>query len=353
MNLATISAVLNLIFAEKIAANFRRDAVLPNLLKVDPLGATNSTATWKAKLAARNTANAVAEGHTVVDGDFSTDTRKQATLSWAHYESYWSISGTALRISAANGAGGGDGLMNEEIIDALDELTVNMSSDSYAGNVTNSPIEIEGLARAVKSTVAYAGIDPAVDTTWAAAQDTLAAASLSIANLRTKLLRPYKDANGTMPEFVICDGTRWDLVAALGDTKAVINVDTLVTANGTIKLAELGFRAIRIDGVPFIEDRHCTSAVFYALSSQNVSYMQTPPLASSMDPAVLARAVKDLTGMDVASNDIAAAQLMMRGRLTPQINLLAKSGDSTRGQAVIDLQLKVRSRAKTAKLTLT
>ena len=352
MNLATISAVLNLIFAEKIAANFRRDAVLPNLLKVDPLGATNSTATWKGKLAARNTANAVAEGHTVVDGDFSTDTRKQATLAWAHYESYYSISGTALRIATANG-GNNDDLLMEEMGDALDELTVNISSDSYAGNVTNSPIEVEGLARAVKSTVSYAGIDPAVDTTWAAAQDTLAAASLSIANLRTKLLRPYKDANGTMPEFVICDGTRWDLVAALMDTKAVINVDTLVTANGTIKLAELGFRAIRIDGVPFIEDRHCTSAVFYALSSQNVSYMQTPPLASSMDPAVLARAIKDLVGMDVSSNDIAAAQLMMKGRLTPQINLLAKSGDSTRGQAVIDLQLKVRSRAKTAKLTLT
>ena len=350
--LATIAAALSLVFDEQISDNFRRDAVLPNLLRVVPSG--NDTATWKTKIAARNTAAAVAEGHTVVDGDFSTDTRLTASLTWAHYESYFALSGTAMRISAANGGGGDNGgALIEEMTDSLDELTVKISSDSYAGAVTASPVQVEGLARAVKSSVAYAGIDPATYTTWVAAQNTLATASLSIANLRTKLLRPYKDANGKMPEFVICDGATWDLIAALGDSKTVISIDTITTAMGRVNLAELGFRAVRIDGVPFIEDRHCTTSVLYALDSKNVFYRQTPPLVASMDPAILQRAIKDLTGKDVGSNDIVAAQLRMQGRLTPQINLLAKSGDSTRGQAVIDLRLCVRSRAKTAKLTLT
>lgn len=351
MQLSTISVVLNLIFGEAIETQFRRDALLPNLLPVEY--ESNSTCTWKAKFEGRNTAAPKAEGYTVQSGDYSTDTRLQASLAWAHYEAYWKVSGTAQRVAAANGQQGENDLL-EEIRDAVEELAAKIGDHTYSGNVTDTPVEIEGLARAVDSTGTYAGIAQSSYSGWASGENSIATADLSINNIRTKLFRPFKDATGRMPSIVTCNGTLFDAVVSLFDEKTTIQVTTITTADGRqVDIGKLGFRGIMVDGVPFIEDRHCTANTFYALDLSVLSYRQTPPTWTNMDPGQLQGMIKQVTGQVVDVSEIAQMLAAAKKRLTFQVNALAKNGDASTGQLVIDLQLRLKRRNAAAKLVLT
>lgn len=349
VNLAAITAALNLKYSDPISNQFRRDIVLANLIECEP--EANSSCTWDAKFAARNTAGPKAEGYEVQSSDFSTDTRKQATLSWAHYEGYASVTGTAQRIAKANGRDGQADKVGEEITDALEELSVKVGQHTYSGNVSNTPVEIEGLARAVDSTGTYAGINQAVDTDWASGENSIATADLSLANIREKLFRPFRDATGRNPNVVMAPGAVMDSVAGLFDT--AIEARYIASPRGQIDVAALGFRAYMVEGVPFVEDRHCTASTMYALDLSQLRFRQIPPDWTSMDPNQLQGLIKELNGQTVEITDIQAMQAAARKRLSFQINALSKTGDSTRLQLVSDFQLRLRRRQAASKLYLT
>jgi len=353
MGLSDFSAVLNVIYSGDISENFRRDAVLPNLLNV--VHEANASCLWDVKLAARNTAAAKAQGYDVLSTDFSNDVELQASLAWAHYEAYASITGTAQRIAAANGRySGGMDKLGQQLQDAADELTVKLSTDSYAGDYTASPVQLAGIAQAIDSSGTYAAIVPGTYPTWASAENTNALAGLTVQVLRTKLLRPYYDATGRDAGFVLCKGDAYDAVKALADDLKTLPVSTVRGADGKqIDIAALGFHGVYVDGVPFIEDRHCTSGVMYATDARNLEYAQVPPNWTSMDPGHLQGMLKALTGKSVPVSEIEAMLRVASQRLTVQINALAKIGDSTRLQIVLDAQLRLKKRAKAAKLTLT
>lgn len=356
MTLAAISAVLSLILAEVVEEQFRRDAVLPNLLACEP--DVNATCTWSAKFAARTTAGARAEGYEVDSADFETDTRKQASLTWAHYEAYAKVTGTAQRIAAANGrfGAGADALLMEEVADATNELTQKIGANSYNGSVAATPVEIEGLARAVDSTGTYAGLAQSSYASWASGENTHALSSISVTDIRTKLLRPFKNATGMYPEFIMTDGTVYDALSGLGDDLVQVQTAPLAPAalmGQKVDVVGLGFRYVTIDGVPVIEDRHCTSQTMYAIHSRFLSYRQVPPAWSSMDPGQLQRMIKEMTGATISLDEIVAAMGRAKRRISAQVNALAKTGDSTRVQLVTDLQLRLKRRNAAAKLTFT
>lgn len=355
MNLAAISAVLSIILAEVLEAQFRRDAVLPNLLGCEH--EPNATCTWSVKFEGRNTAGARAEGYAVDAADFSTDTRKQATLAWAHYEAYAQVTGTAQRVAAANGRlGQGDALLREELNDAAEELTAKISQHTYSGSAAASPVQVEGLARAVDSTGTYAGLAQSTYAAWASGEQTLALSALSVAEIRTKLLRPFKDATGRYPEFIITDGTVYDALLELGDGLVQVQTAPLTTAalqGEKVDVIGLGFRYLTVDGVPVIEDRHCTTQTMYALDSRHLSYRQLAPEWTSLDPGQIQRMIKELYGSVVSLDEIVAAKRRAGKRISVQVNALAKTGDSTRLSLVTDLQLRLKRRNAAAKLTLT
>jgi hypothetical protein len=348
-DLAAISAALNLKYADAMTDQFRRDVVLANFIDVEP--DANQNCVWDVKFSARTTAGPRAEGYDVLSGDFETHLRKQASLAWAHYEAYGLITGTAQRIAAANGRAGQTDKIGEELNDAVDEVTVKVGEDTYGGNVTASPVEIEGLARAVDSGTTYAGLAPGTYTEWVSGEDTLAAASLSLANIRTKLLRPFRTATGKNPSLVVTTGAVMDSIAALFDT--TVEPKYVVGPGGPIDLAKLGFRAYMVEGVPFVEDRHCTAATLYALDLMQLKFMQVPAVWSSMDPGQLQNMIREMNGQTVEITDIQAAQARARRRISFQINALAKTGDSTKFQIVSDFQLKLKRRNAASKLTLT
>lgn len=349
--LSTVSAVLTVIYADAMADQIRRDVLLPNLLQVE--NDRNASCLWNVKFTGRTTAGPQAEGYTVDPAtDFSTHLRKQATLAWAEYFSTARVSGLG---EAVNRASAGTSLFNQELVDAVDELAVELSEDTYAGNVGASPAEIEGLARAVDSTGTYAGLAQGTYSEWASGEQSLAAGSLSLANLRTKLHRTFKDACGMWPEFVVCPGDLWDSVSALFNDNTRILVDSINTqARGEVKLKAVGgFRAIEVDGIPYIEDRHCTASTFYALHSSALSYRQVPAVDPDVDLGALQRAIKDLTGLTLEPDDI--QQMLVRGtqRLQPAIKMLGPTGDNTDAIVKWYGQLRLKYRNRAAKLLLT
>lgn len=356
--LSSFSAVLNLVFGPGVTETLRRDSVLMNVIRTVRMA--NSTATWRVKVGARNTAAPKAEGYAVQTTDFSTDTRLQATLNWAHYEAYASITGTAQRIANANSAGLNSGygpLIEEELRDASNELAVKMSTHCYSGSEVASPVELGGLSRAVKGSVSYAGIDPATYTTWIAGENTGTLAGLTLDAIRTGLFRPVLDATGRRPDIVLLPGALHDKVAALIDPaqRVVMPFMAPVGPGGQpqqVNLASLGFTGFMLDGVPFVEDRHCTTNVMYAGPLDALEFQQTPADWSNMDPGQLAGMIKELTGKTVPVDMITQAIQNSTSKLSAQINALAKTGDSTSLQLVLDAQLCLKRRNAWAKLTL-
>lgn len=351
MGLSDISSVLNLIFGAAITEQFRRDTILPNILPVKQ--EANGTCLWDVKIAARTTAGPRAQGADASGSDYSSDTKVQASLTWAHYEAFASITGTADRIAKANGRAGGQDILGQELQDAADELSVKISQHCYSGNVGNSPVEVEGLARAVDSTGTYAGLAQGTYADWASGENTHALASISKDAIRTKLLRPFKDNTGKRPPLVLCPGNVYDAVVGLFEESARIFVTTVQTPMGPVDIGKMGFQGVMLDGVPFLEDRHCTANTMYAIDPAYTELVQVPPAWTSMDPGQLQGLLKMLTGKEVAVDEIKAAMKAATSRLSAQVNALAKTGDSTKLQLVLDLQLRVRRRNAAAKLAFT
>jgi len=355
LNLAAISAVLSVVYADRLADNIRRDCLLPNLLEV--ADDRNASCLWTGKFTNRSTAAAKAEGHDVSGGDFSTHNRRQLTLGWAQYYAYAQVSGLAQAVNTASAQGSPTELdaLGEELIDAIDELAVLISSDTYAGSVSASPPELSGLAQAVHASGDYAGLAVATEGEHASPTNTLATASLSVTNLREKLHRPFKDSCGMWPEFVVCPGEQWDAVCALFNDQTRNMVDVVTTmARGQVQLrATGGYRAVMVDGVPYIEDRHCTASSFYALHSRYLSYRQVPAATSKYSAQQIAAAIKELVGVTL-EEDVVAATLKRGGaRLQPYVQLIGPTGDSMKAMVKWYGQLRLRRRGAASRLTLT
>ena len=349
-----LATYLNVMYGPGVSDQFRRDAILPNLIPTYFSG--NGSATWRAKIAARNTAAAKAQGADASGSDYSTDVKLPASIAWAHYEAFASITGTAQRIAAAN-AGynqelGGGSEFDREIRDAAEELTVLLSTHTYSGTVASSPPQLEGLATAVDATGTYAGIAQGTYADWASGDNTHALASLTIDAIRTKLFRPIKDATGKRPSVVLCSGTIMDALKSLSDSNVtVMNTPYM----GQVNIASLGFDGVVIDSVPFLEDRHATASTMYAVDLNELEYQQVPPDWLALDPGHIRAMLIEMSGKSVPVDEIVK---MIQGirtgkRMVAQMNALAKTGDSTKVQLVLDAQLCLRKRHSAAKLTLT
>ena len=351
---AALSAALSLIAGPGITDQFRRDLVTLTLFGFEPGRGENCT--WEVKGSGRNTAAAHAEGDDAESGDYSTHTRKRATLNWAEYWAHAKLSGLSEAV-AANGGYAGGNLLMEEITDAIDELAVVLGQHAYSGNHAASPPQLAGAALAIDaSDDNFAGIDTGDNTWWAAGEQTGTLATYTLADIRTKLFRPIKDATGRLPEFVTTTGAIMDTLMTRFDESALTEISRIRTAGGEFDIqATFGQRAVALDGVPFIEDRHCTAGTMYGWHSQFVKVRQ---LRKAVDQgattAEVQAALKMLTGVDIPLPAVAEQLRAMNGQrgLVPNIEILGKTGDSRKVMITVKAQLAWKRRNAFAKLTL-
>lgn len=356
MSLSAFSAVLNLLFMDSTVDQFRRDSFLLNVLEAKP--DTNAVCTWSVKMDARSAGGAYAEGADMGDSDFDSHVKVPATLNWAGYHAGSKISGRAMRVSAANGAASVNGnVFREDISDAIDKVAMDLSADLYAGNPAASPVELAGAALAIDDNtgVSFAGISPGTYGDWVATEDTTTAAALTKQVIREKLLTPVKQASGYRPEFVTVPDDLWDQVMALADEGAHDVKEIRINGQMVDVVAITGVTAVFIDGVPFVNDRHCTSGTMYAWNTRFVHLRYIPATApSALNPAQLQEKIKDLTGKDVPIDEIEQRLRTARRRLMPEIDILAKDGDNHKAEVRIgEVQVRWEKRNAFGKLTVT
>lgn len=354
--LSDFSDALSLIYQDDLIGQSRRDIVLLNLLAVKP--GRNKTCTFRAKYDSRSAGGAYAEGADMHEtNDYDSNARRIGSLSWAEYRTGAKVTGLAQAVHGASGGdgGGGSDLMDEEITDAIDKLALLLGAACYAGNHLASPVQLAGAALAIDaSDDNFAGIDTGDNTWWASSEQTLATASLSISKLRTLLHRPVKDATGKDPEFVTCPGAIIDTLKDLLGTKADTIQEVRTNARGTVDIyAATGARAISVDGVPYVEDRHCTANTLYAWNSDSVCMRQIPAFKSRQDPNAIVQAVKMLTGVDVDVQEVEARLRARKGVLMPTIQFLSQTGDAVKAMVKAYCQLEWSRRNAFGKLTLT
>jgi hypothetical protein len=352
LSLAAISAVMNLVYADSMADLIRRDVLLPNILPVRTDG--NNVATWPVKSNARTAGGAYAEGADMVDDDYDAHARTQASLAWAQYRAGAKVSGLSEALARANGSPAlNPGVFEDEIRDAIDKVAVDLSTHAYSGNVAASPTQLAGLAAAIDSSGNYAGVNIGTYTDWVSAENTLAAADLSFETLRENLHRPVKDACGMWPRVVVCDGATFDRVGALfGDQRRY--VDEIVNVGGQMVNLKLrgGYRAIEVDGIPYVEDRHATANTLYAIGPDAIEWRQVP--AQGPDQAgVVVAAMKALTGTELDLDEVRRMLAARANRLQPTVEMLGRTGDAHKAMIKVYCQLIVRYRNRCGKLLLT
>lgn len=358
---ADISAAFTMLIAGPLAVQFRRDSVLLNLLTVR--SGAGSVLDWSPKFEGRTAGGAYAEGADMADADYDSDTKKKAVLNWASYRTGAKISGMALSVAAS----GGQDEMGEELRDAIDVLAMHLATDLYGGDPDAAPTQLAGAAIAIDSDtgVSFAGLDPTTYPEWIGNEDSLDASQLSVSKLRTQLFRPIKDASGRHPDFVTCEGALYDLVVDLAGERAE-TIQEIRVARGVINIhAAMGARAVSIDGVPFVEDRHATAGTFYGWSSRDVEIQQLPAAtpripqagqqASGPNPARVAEAIKMLTGVTIEVPEVEARLRALRrgGALVPTVEFLAQIGDAYPAMVKAYTQLKWRRRNSHGKLVVT
>lgn len=346
---SAIAAVLSLIFLDSMADQFRRDVVLANILEVED--GRNENCTWSVKFDGRTAGGAYAEGADMADGDFDAHARARASLDWAEYRTGAKVSGLAEAVSRASD---NSSIVAEELADAVDELALLLGAAVYSGNPGASPMQLAGLAAGVDGTAGtFANLASGTYADWLASEQTMLTADLSVSQLRAKLFRPIKDATGMDPEIAMCPGAVFDLIKdAVGDKAETVQQITVRGSRVDIT-AITGARAVIIDGVPFLEDRHCTANTIYGLHPRWLKIRQVPPVHSKFTAAQLVPVFKALTGADIEVADIEARMRAAGKRLTPAILPLAATGDAEKFMVKWYGQMVYKRRNAHGKVTLT
>lgn len=335
LGLAGITPALDLILADRIAKQFRTDSIFLNVIR--HRAARNSALTWAVKFDTRTAGGAYAAGAAFSASEIDSHARVQATLGWANYRHALEVADETLDIVAATGGAEGVDLIGSEAMDVADKLSTTLGAHCFSGGgpgASPSP-ELAGAAIAIDaSDDDFANVNTGTYTDWASSELTDSLSNLSKDLLRTKVLRPIKDATGRPPDILFTTGAIMDRIANVfdGDSDDMSEV-YLRSAGGMVSLQKIGgARAYSLDGVPIVEDRHCTSGTVYGVSTDQVELRFVPPAPFVQTPAEMARLVQQVAGLDRIPevSDIAARMSRLQQTFRPVLVHGGKLGTSER-----------------------
>lgn len=356
LSLSGISTAMSVVLQDRLQDQFRKDVILPNLLRVTTGAGQNVS--WTVKTDGRTAGGPYAEGADMADGDFDSHVRHTASLNWAQYRKGAKVSGLAKAVAASIGGtthySGLSDLLAEEIDDALIELGVDFGGDLYAGNHAASPVELAGAALGISATDDnFAGIDTGLHPSWLANVGTsFALADTAFKDIRDQLFRPVRNATGRDPHFVTVPGNVYDVLRNRFQDNAETLQQIRTFAGNVIGIEQMaGARAISLDGVPFIEDRFCTANTMYAWNADMVEIVQLPADVNTSREAVM-QAMLDFD-IPVTEQDVVARLSQRAGRLTPVIHMLGSTGDNVKAFVKLYAQMKWKRRNAFAKVAVT
>lgn len=364
--LSDVSAALSLMLRPKITNQINNVAVLPYLLPI--VKGEGKSLNWTAKFSGATDAVASAEGAARSSSDADDEIPVLASLNWATYDKTSSVTDLAQAAAGSNfnpesiQAIGKDLLLGL-VTDQTARIAKGIARDMYAGNPGASPVQLAGSALAIDSSGTFAGIDPTTYTEWAAVENTAALASISFALIQDFLTDIY-DACGYLPEFITCPSAVFNAVKGLYvDYEAHAVREISLSSGGgargdeprVVKLSA-GMRAVEVDQVPFVLDRHATAGTMYAYHTDYVRIHQLDPMQSILDGG--AEAINDLFSR-LAGRVIQLPRAQVEGMmarntgLRPHIKLLGDRGLSKEAVTAVFAQVEWKRRNAFGKFTWT
>ena len=353
LTLSDISDALSLVYRDKIQNQINRNVVLLNLLSIKQDG--GKVANWTAKFTGRTNAAGYAEGADMGASDFDFELREDAVLNWGQYRKGAKVTGLAQATHATNynpesvAEFGGSDVFADEIKDAAHRLALGINVDLYAGDGSASN-PLVGLDAVVATGDTYAGISGASIPEHNGTVQTFTLASLSLSKLRTFHTAIY-EASGEPPEFCMMPSVIFDAVGDLfGDERRFLT-DINTFTRGDIRLRG-GFKAIEVDGIPYVRDRHATTSTIYGLNSRHLVIKEVPGFTSPLGYERFASIMQRITS-ERPPEEAFGEMMANNAGLTPYVDILSRTGDAQKAQVKSYLQLCCTRRNSTGRIDLT
>lgn len=298
VDLAAVAAALSQSFAPKLAIQSNRSAVLMSLIP-KALGAGKNCA-WDAEF---DGATAAAYSETATISAFDSDLSVPATIGWGLYRSAFGIGGVAMAAAASSSSPAElTNLYLAKLDGSASKLCSTMNAALYSGSGANNFI---GLATAVDSTGAYAGIDPGTYAQWVATElgngstvreltkalidqleTSIYAASGKSPNCYVTTPAIGKAFKGLFDPSMKFSGAQGD-ISALSAIASVLGDSIVIPPAMSSNL--VGF----YEGRPVFRDKDCTPGTFYGLNTEQLS-LETLPQAGFKTATMVAS--KELRG---------------------------------------------------------
>lgn len=305
-----------------VVRQINRKTGLLKMIRVVPGGGKNIA--WAPEFDG-SMAETYAEGADV--STYGQDAQDSAILSWGLYRTNVSVTNLAMDASASNaGPDGNRQLWARHMVNASSKLASHINGELFAGT---GGTRIVGLATAVDSTTAYAGIDPATlgRSAWAS-YEVNAAVAITFDLVRTDLAGIYVQC-GETPDMAVVDPTLFNKVGALFDNTRR-QMDSVRGGAGQVTL-DFGFQALEVDGTVFFRDKDCPSGTIYYLNSDHIELQYLPSASQAML-------------IEAAGGEVTADDGFGSIPLGFKYEMLAKTGPAEKAEILSTIQLVLQRR---------
>ena len=355
---ATIAAALQLNFGGGSAEQFRKHwPVLRILSKVQGVG-TACTIPVEFKRGDTSLSSFHAEG-----GDYPDEKavlRDNATLAWTEVAQTFAVTDLATGVAGSNRFATPEGLLggpsavrrseaHGTVVSIYDDLVTGF----YTGNVGATPKQLAGMSYAAAASGAFAGLDPS-DTgyeQWAGSSDTGTLTAFNddpIGTLRD-FISGIRDQGGSA-DFAFARSALINPV--LNAIQSQPSQARIMLPDGPLPVADLGARAVNIDGTWLVEDTSAPANKVHVISSESVELQYLVPDMDVMTLDEIAAGVSALLGRTVAPS--AVEQILRRPYQLPPLWFAPLGRTATKSKVGVSglYQLGWRTRKDHGILTL-
>lgn len=254
--------------------------------------------------------------------NYGSDAQAAATLSWGLYRAPIHVTKLAMDSAATSQTPTGNrALWARNQVNAAATLAAKVELDAFGGAGTGTLVA--GLDTAIcDDTNTYASIVRSSSTYWKPyVVDPGSATAVTLAQLRTDIGTIY-DNCGESPDIAIAPTAVFNKIAGLFDPNR--RWTQVNTARGQIQL-DAGYEGIQVDNCMFVKSKDATAAQIYYLNS-NYVHFETLPDANV--PLEVLDAIQATDGYGSVPLDMS-------------FEMLAKTGPSSKGEALTTIQLVV------------
>ncbi len=344
--LSTISAALSQLFAPTLYNQMNRVAWTTSALGAEAGQGDAKNVSWDTQFSGA-TAYPVADGSDVTSVEYNQDVPVPAVLSWANYRSAFQLSENEID-AAARSMGTPSSLMSifkNRVEGSVERVCSLINSDVFSGTGTGTdPLgasvpDIQGLLGGpLDATGSYAGILQSSYSEWAGnvLSNGSTARPLTL-DLVAQMEGNIFSACGESPNLIVCDSGTYRKYQGLFEPIRRIAGERNLTYSTGPEENMAGREMVFFKGIPIMRDKDCPAGKMIFLNTNYVKLKFLPHI----NPG---DAFGYETGMLSGSTGQAPGSNTSPTGLPLSIRLLAKTGDSVKGEVKVTCQLAVARR---------